>query len=203
MTRRHLATTIGALFVVQMVSAMIGTSLIATFLDGSRGSAPTAGALFMLISGLSVAAIGLLMYPVLKEVHQRAAILYPALRIIELTVSTVGGVVLLATLKEVPYEMLWIYVPTGLGGLVLNYLLWVGRLVPRPIAALGLVGYALLTLGVPLDLLGVLAMDEGPGQALLAPGGLFELFVLPAWLIMRGFTSADPAGAETRIAVLV
>ena len=38
--------------------------------------------------------------------------------------------------------MLWIYVPTGLGGIVLTYLLFVSRLVPRAIAVLGLVGYA-------------------------------------------------------------
>jgi hypothetical protein len=35
----------------------------------------------------------------------------------------------------------------------------VGRLVPRPIAVLGLVAYACLNLGIPLGLLGVLDMD--------------------------------------------
>ena len=86
--------------------------------------------------------------------------------------------------------MLWIYVPTGLGGIVLTYLLFVSRLVPRAIALLGLVGYAALTIGVPLDLFGVLDMSAGPGLLLVVPGGLFELVFLPAWLITKGFRTA-------------
>ncbi|HZW43049.1 MAG TPA: DUF4386 family protein, partial [Dermatophilaceae bacterium] len=92
-----------------------------------------------------------------------------------------------------PNHLLWVYIPTGIGGLILTYLLFVSRLVPRPIAVLGLVGYASLSLGVPLDLLGVLDMNEGPGQVLLAPGGLFEAVFLPIWLIAKGFRSSSPA----------
>ena len=119
----------------------------------------------MTASGIAVVGIGLLMYRVLKDVNQRLAIWYPILRIVELTVSAACGVYLLNQLQVVPNHLLWVYVPTGLGGLILTYLLFVSRLVPRPIAVLGLVGYALLTLGVPLDLLGVLNMNEGMGQA--------------------------------------
>src|SRR5438046_1184812 len=32
-------------------------------------------------------------------------------------------------------------------------------------------------------------MNDGPGLALLAPGGLFEAVVLPIWLIVKGFTA--------------
>ena len=93
--------------------------------------------------------------------------------------------------------MLWIYVPTGLGGIVLTYLLFVSRLVPRAIAVLGLVGYAALTIGVPLDLLGLLDMSAGPGLLIVVPGGLFRLVFLQAWLIIKGFNPA-PATAFTR-----
>jgi hypothetical protein len=79
---------------------------------------------------------------------------------------------------------------------VLAHLLLRSRLVPRPIAALAFVGYALLTLGVPLDLLGILDMNEGYGQLLLAPGGLFELVVLPLWLILKGFGPGPEMGAD-------
>ena len=64
------------------------------------------------------------------------------LRIVEFTVSAACGLYLLTQLQVVPNHLLWVYVPTGIGGLVLNYLLFVSRLVPRPIAVLGLVGYA-------------------------------------------------------------
>ncbi|MEU4291429.1 hypothetical protein AB0E63_24640, partial [Kribbella sp. NPDC026596] len=50
-----------------------------------------------------------------------------------------------------------------------------------------LVGYAALSLGVPLDLAGVVDMNEGAGQVLLAPGGLFEFLIMPIWLITKGF----------------
>jgi hypothetical protein len=194
MSRRMIAVTVGILFVVQMVTAMVGTSLIQAFEDGDHTRAPLiVGVLLMMCSGIAVVGIGLLMYQVLEPVNQRLAFWYAALRIIEFTVSTVCGVYLLTQLRVVPNHMLWVYIPTGIGGLILTYLLFVSRLVPRPIAILGLVGYALLCLGVPLDLLGVLDMNEGPGLVLLAPGLLFELVFLPIWLIAKGFRPPSSA----------
>jgi hypothetical protein len=189
------AVLVGCLFIVQMLTAVFGTSLIQAFVDGDRDRVPlTAGVLLMVCSGLAVVAIGLLVYPVLREVNAALAWWYPALRITEFTVSTVCGIYLLVRLDVVPNHLLWVYIPTGLGGLVLTYLLYVGRLVPRPIAVLGLVGYTCLCIGVPLDLLGVLDMGAGAGQVLLVPGGLFEVLVLPVWLIARGFSSPQPTG---------
>ncbi|WP_137123398.1 DUF4386 domain-containing protein [Segeticoccus rhizosphaerae] len=197
MPRRMIAVVVGILFLVQMVTAMIGTSLIQAFVDGDTARAPmTIGLLFMMGSGLAVVGIGLLMYPVLKVVNQRLAIWYPILRIVEFIVSTAFGVYLLAQLQVVPNHLLWTYVPTGLGGLLLTYLLYVSRLVPRPIAVLGLLGYALVSLGVPLGLVGVLDTNKGAGLALLAPGGLFEVVCMPIWLIAKGF---NPPTSEQQL----
>jgi hypothetical protein len=190
MSRRKIATTVGVLFITQMVTAMIGTSQIQGFVDGNTQRAPLiAGVLLMMCSGVAVAGIGLLMYRVLRDVNQKVALWYPVLRITEFGVSAACGVYLLVQLQPVPNHLLWVYVPTGLGGLVLNHLLWVSRLVPRPIAMLGLVGYGLFSLGVPLDLFGVLNMNAGAGLLILVPGFLFELVVLPIWLIAKGFSS--------------
>ena len=68
-------------------------------------------------------------------------------------------------------------------------MLFVSRLAPRPIEVLGLVRYALFTLGVPLEFLGVLNLNEGTGLPILATGFLFEFVVLPIWLIARSFRS--------------
>jgi hypothetical protein len=194
MSRRMIAVTVGILFVVQMVTAMVGTSLIQAFVDGDTERVPlTVGVLLMMCSGIAVVGIGLLMYQVLKAVNQRLAFWYPVFRFIEFAISAVCGVYLLTQLQVVPNHLLWVYIPTGIGGLILTYLLLVSRLVPRPIAILGLVGYASFSLGVPLDLLGVLDMNEGPGLVLLAPGGLFELVFLPMWLIAKGFRSPSSA----------
>src|SRR3954463_16343132 len=100
MSRRKLAVTVGMLFIVQMVTAMVGTSLIQAFEDGDPAKAPlTTGVLLMACSGLAVVGIGLLMYQVLKDVNQRLAIWYPILRIVEFTVSTACGVYLLSQLQ--------------------------------------------------------------------------------------------------------
>jgi Domain of unknown function (DUF4386) len=187
-SRRTTATTVGVLFVVQMVTAMFGTSLIQAFVDGDTDRVPlTAGVLLMMCAGLAVVGIGLLMYPVLRDVNPRLATWYPVLRITECSVSAACGVYLLAQSQVVPNHLLWVYVPTGIGGILFTYLLFVSRLVPRAIALLGLVGYVSLTIGVPLDLLGLLDMSEGAGLLLVVPGGLFELVFVPIWLITKGF----------------
>src|SRR4051794_24316718 len=88
MSRRSVATTVGILFVLQMVTAMFGTSLIQAFADGNTDRAPvTVGVLLMSCSGVAVVCIGFLMYPVLKGVHRTLAAWYPALRIVECVVS--------------------------------------------------------------------------------------------------------------------
>jgi hypothetical protein len=205
-SRSSTATAVGILFFTQMATAIAGTSRISAYTesDASRTTL-TAGVLFMMCAGLAVVGIGLLMYPVLKSINARLATWYPVLRVVEFTVSAACGIYVLVQLEVVPNHLLWVYVPTAAGGLILTYLLFVSRLVPRPIALLGLAGYACLAVGVPLDLLGVLDMDAGAGQALLVPGGLFEALALPIWLLAKGFqtphraqTAAAPTLAVTR-----
>ncbi len=184
---RRTAVFVGLLFLVQMVTAMAGSSMIDAFVTRGSGAAPLAGVLLMVVSGLAVTAIGFLMYPLLKLVNNRLAVWYPAMRVAELSVSVAGGIYLMALLKEVPNQMLLLYLPTGIGGMVLNYLLFTGKLVPRPIAVLGFVGYALLLGGAVADLANFVDINNGPGLVLLAPGGLFEFVVLPIWLFAKGF----------------
>lgn len=198
-SRRRIATTVGVLFVVQMLAAMFGTSLIQRFVDDHHTARTrmTLGVLLMECAALAVVAIGLLMYPVLKGVNSRLAVWYPVLRITEFAVSTACGVYLLARSEVVPHYLLWVYLPTGAGGIILTYLLFTSRLVPRAIALLGLVGYISLTIGVPLGLLGVLDMNEGTGLLLVIPGGLFELVLLPIWLISNGFRAPFSPGLNS------
>jgi hypothetical protein len=202
MSQRKTAVAVGILFFVQMITYMVGAQAIRAFEDGETTAAPTMGVLLTMVSGLAIVGIGLLMYPVLKQVDRRLAVWYPVLRVVEFAVSAACSVYLLTQLQVVPNYNLWVYIPTGIGGLILTYLLFVGRLVPRPIAVLGIVGYASLLLGVLLDLLGVLDMVTGAGLVLVAPGGLFEFVVLPIWLIAKGFrpTAVAPTSATVLVA---
>jgi hypothetical protein len=152
--------------------------------------------LLEMCAGLAVVAIGLLMYRVLKHVDGKLALGYLLMRITEFAVSALLAGYLLSRLEEFPSHLLGVYIPTGIGGVLLNYLLLRHHLVPQAIAVLGLAGYLLLLLVVPLDLLGIVDEGSGTGLALLAPGGLYELLILPAWLIARGFRVPGPRGAD-------
>jgi hypothetical protein len=202
MSQRKTAIAVGILFFVQMFAYMLGASSIQAFQNGETTARPTMGVLLTMLSGLAIVAIGFLMYPALKQVDRRLAVWYPVLRVVEFAVSAACGVYLLTQLQVVPNNHLWVYIPTGIGGLIVTYLLFVSRLVPRPIAVLGIVGYASLLLGVLLDLLGVLDIVTGAGLVLVAPGGLFEFVVLPIWLIAKGFSStAVPRQIEAAVPV--
>ncbi|MFZ1615437.1 MAG: DUF4386 family protein, partial [Holophaga sp.] len=136
---------------------MIGSSWIKSFLDGGAGEdALIRGFILEMLSGVAIVAIGLLMYPLLKQVDKKLGILYPLFRIMEFLASAALGIYLVQQLKEFPDHLLWVYLPTALGGLILTYLLFISRLVPKWIAAIGFMGYVLLLLGVPLGLLDII-----------------------------------------------
>jgi hypothetical protein len=185
---KGIAVAVGILFFFQLITFLIGSSLIETYLagDAGRGSLTT-GVLLEMAASLAVVAIGILMYRALKTVDRKLALGYPTMRVLEFAVSAILAVYLLSQLKEFPNHLLWVYIPTGIGGLILNYLLFTSKMIPRPIAVLGLIGYALLLLVVPLDLAGAVEESSGFGFALLAPGGLYEFVILPIWLIAKGF----------------
>jgi hypothetical protein len=76
----------------------------------------------------------------------------------------------------------------GVGnGLILGYLMYTSRLVPRGMAMLGLIGGPLIIASGVGVLFGVI--EAGGVWQLIAtiPEFLWELFVLGIWLIVRGF----------------
>lgn len=195
MSNRKIAIAIGALFMLQMITAMIGTSLIQAFVGGNPDkTALASGVSLMMCSGLAVVGIGFLAYKILKPFNKKLAVWYPIMRVVEFAVSAFCGIFLLTQLQVVPDYMLWIYVPTGIGGLVFTYLLFASKVVPRLIAILGLVSYAALSLGTVLDFIGVLDINGPIGMSLLAPGLVFELLALPIWLFAKGFKLPQMVG---------
>ncbi|MCL3861557.1 DUF4386 domain-containing protein [Actinotalea sp. K2] len=73
----------------------------------------------------------------------------------------------------------------GLGSLPFCRALLRSHLIPRPLALWGLLGYAVVAVGMGLELVGY-----GIGMAVWIPGGLFEV-ALGVLLVVRGF----PRGA--------
>ena len=75
----------------------------------------------------------------------------------------------------------------GLGnGILLGYLMWRSRLLPRPMVLIGLIGGPLALLAGIGVLLGAWGMHSGLPVAMTAPEAIWE-FSLSMWLLVRGF----------------
>lgn len=169
-------------------------------------------ALLALVCGIADVAIAVLVYPLLKHHSVRLALGYVALRVGELgplllylatpllLVALGEGLLdgsldtsaanhlesLLQALYAVSLRMVFLF--TGMSGIVFTYLLYRTKLVPRPIAVLGLIGYPLLIVGAILYMFHLIDFLQGVGLVFAWVVGLFEL-ILPMWLIIRGFNS--------------
>jgi hypothetical protein len=204
----------GALFLIPLLAYGIGSNLISSLaaepghlpsIAASRPQMMTA-ALLLLLNSLSVTAIAILLYPVLKRYHPRVGLWYLAARMMEALILLVGliSVLLLFTLStacaktnladptctDLFFQMakqgnFWAYqlamIILGLGSIPFCHLLFKERLIPAPLSVLGLLGYLLLALGACLELFGYPL-----GILLSLPGGLFEV-IFGIWLMLKGF----------------
>jgi hypothetical protein len=73
----------------------------------------------------------------------------------------------------------------GIGGLMLCYLLYQSKLVPRLLTIWGAAGYVIFISGTICEL-----FEINIGVMLSLPGGLFEIF-LSIWLIVKGFNEVN------------
>jgi hypothetical protein len=211
---RATARTVGALFIVASATAIAGGTLIDPITEDGADltalhSQVSTGVLLEVLLALSVLAIAVLLFPVLRAVHEGGALGYAALRTIE------GGFVLVATSTAIVAVNLaetgaldpagggtldvlltsreWAYF-TGtmlvfsVSAVVLNALLLATRLVPRWLSGWGLVGGLLLLLRAVLELYG---LESSLGLQFLwaAPIALQEM-VFAVWLLVRGFDSS-------------
>jgi hypothetical protein len=171
------------------------------------------GALLWLTAAVWDALHGVLMFPILKPQNERLAIGYLAFRILD---AAFIGIMVLFMLLQIPLAaeylkasspdtgifqslsalllqgQLYIYyiamMTLGISGLMLNYVFYKAKLIPKILAIWGLVGYAIIFLGMASEI-------TGSGLSLISslPGGLWEIFI-GFWLIFKGFNpSAFPA----------
>ncbi|HLZ61677.1 MAG TPA: DUF4386 domain-containing protein [Ktedonosporobacter sp.] len=176
------------------------------------------GAILWLMACVGDAAHGVLMFPVLKPHSERLAIGYLAARIID---SVFLAMYVLFALLQLPLGSAYLkavapttsslqalstvliqagqyantigWIALGLAGVMLNFLFYRARLIPRWIAVWGLVGYAMMVCGMVAALMG-----SGLGLVSEIPGGLWEVFV-GGWLIAKGFNASAFVSQATRI----
>jgi len=179
------------------------------------------GVLLELICGAAIVGIAVLLFPILKKHNESIALGYVGIRVIEaaiVVVRVISPLLLLSLSQEYVkagapdasyFQTLgtlaiewrsWTYqliLMTYLGGLMLSYILYQSKLIPRSISVLGLVAHPLVVTGALLGMLGLIDVTQGAGMLVLLPGGLFEI-ILPIWLIVKGF---NPSAIDSESAI--
>ena len=201
---------IGALFLSAFFFYGIGLALVVSVV-GAREFLTTisahqttllAGAFLMFLNSIVVVSLGVLFFPVVENHGRRTALAYLAARIAEGVLLAVGVLCILMTVplgqhatedwakgvaallvqsNTMAYQLA--VISLGLGSIVLCRLLFRTRLIPRWLAAWGLIGYAIFMSGGIVEIFGLHI-----GVWLSIPGGLFEVAV-GLWLLIRGFRS--------------
>jgi hypothetical protein len=183
------------------------------YLTSASGNASKViiGAFLVLIDSIAVTGIGIAMYPILKKHNETLALSYTGARIVEgvLFMVNVIAVRTLLTLSQefvtsgVPdvshYQTLgtvllaagdWAFllgfgVAFTLSALILNFLLYRSKLIPRWLSGWGFVGAVLLWVYYLLQGFGISQVDF-----LFFPIAVQEM-VFAVWIIIKGFSPQD------------
>ena len=177
------------------------------------------GAILEIIAAAAIVGIPIAMFPILKKYNEGLALGYVGARIFEgLTiflntivllsilalsqqfVNTVtpdasyfqtSGTLLLASRARISILVDFSFPP---GAMIFNYLLYKTKLTPRWLAALGIIGAALLFATAPFHMFG---FNPEPMEFLALPIAAQEM-ILAVWLIVKGFNPFAVASLSTK-----
>jgi hypothetical protein len=169
------------------------------------------GALLEVLLAVAGIATAVVIFPIVKRVNESVALGYIATRTVESILILVGVLCVMSVvalrqdvvgidesgaITDTARALLAVHDQTsllgpqfcaGLGnGILLGYLMWRSRLLPRPMVMIGLVGGPLALLAGIGVLLGAWDMTSGLPVALTAPEAIWELS-LSIWLLVKGF----------------
>jgi len=176
------------------------------------------GALLVLIDAVAVAGIAIVIYPILKKHNEALALGYVGARIVE-GVLFIVNVITILTLLTLSQEFVqtgasdasyyqtlgtlllaagdWAFLfgfglAFTLSALILNYLLYQSKLIPRWLAVWGFVGAALVFAYYLLQPFNINLVE-----ILFLPIAVQEM-VFAVWLIVKGFNSSAIAAQSTK-----
>jgi Domain of unknown function (DUF4386) len=211
-TNRTTAKIVGALFLVATVTYMVGNGLIAPILNTqdylnqiqSNRTQLMLGVLIKFAAATTNFSIGVLLFPILNKFSETVAVGYVVTRICDgagVAINAMSTLLLLTLSQETmaaqnlalgnliiagSNTIFFVTMAAlGIGSIPFCYLLYRTGLIPRPMAALGIVGYISLLLGSLCDIYGI-----NLNMIHYAPGGIFEL-ILPIWLLTKGFNTSE------------
>lgn len=170
------------------------------------------GVLLLLTMTTAIVSIPIMMFPVLKKHNETLALGYVGARIFEGFFSTVNIINILSLLSlsrefinagtpvashfqtsgalllsQFDWCSILLDFPFTLSVLVLNYLLYKSRLIPRWLSILGLIGGALWLITTPFRMFGLFP----PSLEILAFVIFIQEMIFAAWLIIKGFNSPE------------
>jgi len=174
------------------------------------------GSLLWSINNIGIVFIAVFAFRLLRKRNEALAVGYLASRIIEGTIMMLGiaATLLLIPLSQeflkagAPHSSWFLSLGDvlkharflglsqlslpllGLGGSLFTWMLFRYRLVPRFISVVGLIGYVLVLFGSIagwFDLINVSPGGSGAGAVLALPVAVFEIILLPFWLLFKGF----------------
>lgn len=227
---RTIGRIVGVLFIVASATAIIGGSLLLPLGEpdylvevAANQNQVVSGVLVELILVLSVIAIAVMIYPVLKRKNEGLALSYVGARTVEgvlLLAAAVTGLLVLSLGREygtgttagvgpLGDSLLatrdWTYligslVVFGVTAVILNSVLWRAALVPPWLSLWGLVGGGLILVRGVIEMYGV--GFSGLVQGVFAAPIALQEMVLAVWLIVRGFDTSHLTGATGNEAVI-
>lgn len=219
---RKISLMAGLLYLLTFVS--IPTLALYTNVKGAgyiHGTSPDTSAIIGGILEVIVALAGIgtavVLFSVLKKQNETAAIGLIASRILEASCIFVGvGCILtIVTLRQTGvgadalvtsqtlaalYDRIFLLSQSllpGVNDILLGFLLYKSRLVPRALSMIGIVGGPILIIGFMAVMFGLVGQHE-PLAGLSAVGvALFE-FSLGVWLVVKGFNPAAVAKLDKK-----
>ena len=221
-SHRRISLTAGVLYLLTFVS--IPTLMIYGPVKSAGyilGAGPDTGALVGGILEIIVALAGIgtavVLFPLLRKQHEGAALGLVGSRVLEGACIFVGVAVILAivslrqagagadalvvsqalaTLYSTIFLISQSFLP-AINDLLLGFLLYRSRLVPRPLALIGIVGAFPLVAAWLVALFGVIGPQNLPSPLGAILVALFE-FSLGIWLVVKGFDPEAVAVLESR-----
>ncbi len=219
---RKISLTAGLLYLLTFVS--IPTLALyepVKSVDFIASSGSDTGAIVGVILEIIIALAGIgtavVLFPILKKQNESAALGLVAARTLESAGIFIGTVFLmtivamhtaqvdvgtlassntLATLYDRMFLQSQSFMP-AICDLLLGFLLYKSRLVPRALSRIGIIGGPVLLTGWFLTMIGVIGLDD-PIKGLFAlPVAAFE-FGLGLWLVFKGFNAKTVAVLENK-----
>ena len=198
--------TVAPLVSVLFIGSIYETDYLSTV--SANGNQVLIGSLLWLVMTTAIVSIPILMYPLLKKYNESLALGYVGARIFEGFFSAFNIINLLSLLSlsrefvnatapvtayfqtsgalilsSIDWSSLLLDFPFTLSALVLNYILYKAKIIPRWLSILGLIGGSVWLATIPFRLFGIFP----PELEFLAFVIFVQEMIFAIWLIVKGF----------------